>query len=632
MLGKTILGYTVDKEIGSGGFGTVYKVSKSNIAGTEIRALKHISIPSKKQYMDVLNSMGGDQQKADDYFVGVLKNVINEIQIIRSMSSGRTANIVTYYENDIEEHGSPRTYDVYILMEYLKPLTDYASENVLVVSDVVRLAKDMLAALIACHSHNVIHRDIKEDNIFVSQDGVFKLGDFGVSKVLKDRSSAESMKGTPNYIAPEVYLGKEKYNNSVDLYSLGIVLYRMLNGFRGPFMPTYPAPYTSTDEDIAFEKRMKYMTPDLPYFAKNALGEAVIRAIKPKGERYATAQEFMEAITRAVSTLTSTELNASVTTSMPKYAVEQTPVGGRPTQGETFGSDYQPQIPQTPRKAEPNRFQSISDTYSHQQEQPTPPQPAYTDDPFDVDEPAYEPTPPPSPAPPVPPYPPQPGKAKRSGRDDRKTIMYVIPVVIIILYIIMYMVIGTMVADKGVSIIEWLFHNAEEIADTINSGQVLEAMGNVDLPRIPVAAIIAIKILNWILLSALITSLYFIGRSLHFKEPDINEAAALRGKEAYLKVMEISEAMKRSNSPDTLKARNAVKSLLERLKNESAFGVGGAQVIVCENEIAACISAIENNVSGLFNESTVQLAAANIEAQCEKIRSKLRIRIELKKK
>jgi len=72
--------------------------------------------------------------------------------------------------------------------------------------------------------------------------------------------------------------------------------------------------------------------------------------------------------------------------------------------------------------------------------------------------------------------------------------------------------------------------------------------------------------------------------------------------------------------------------LLERLKNESAFGVGGAQIIVCENEIAACISAIENNVSGLFNESTVQLAAANIEAQCEKIRSKLRIRIELKKK
>lgn len=216
--------------------------------------------------------------------------------------------------------------------------------------------------------------------------------------------------------------------------------------------------------------------------------------------------------------------------------------------------------------------------------------------------------------------------------DDRKTILYVTPAVIIILYIIMNMVIGTMIADKGVSIIEWLFHNAEEIADTINSGRVLEAMGNIDLPRIPIAAIYAIKILNWILLSVLIASLYFIGRSLHFKEPEINEAAELRGNEAYLKVMEISEAMKRSTSPATQKARNAVKLLLERLKNESAFGIGGAQVIVCENEIAACIRAIENNVPGLFNESTVQLAATNIEAQCERIRSKLRIRIELKKK
>ena len=68
MLGKEILGYHVDEKIGSGGFGTVYKVSKTNVSGTYVRALKHIKLPNKKQYSNILNSMGGDYTKADNYF------------------------------------------------------------------------------------------------------------------------------------------------------------------------------------------------------------------------------------------------------------------------------------------------------------------------------------------------------------------------------------------------------------------------------------------------------------------------------------------------------------------------------------------------------------------------------------
>ena len=60
MLGKEILGYHVDETIGSGGYGTVYKVSKTNVSGTYVRALKHIKLPTKQQYFNILNSMGGD--------------------------------------------------------------------------------------------------------------------------------------------------------------------------------------------------------------------------------------------------------------------------------------------------------------------------------------------------------------------------------------------------------------------------------------------------------------------------------------------------------------------------------------------------------------------------------------------
>lgn len=109
-------------------------------------------------------------------------------------------------------------------MEYLTPFDDFVFSNELKVSDVIKLGKDILAALVSCHYQNIIHRDIKDDNIFIGADNTYKLGDFGVSKLLNDRSRAESMKGTPNYIAPEVYLGKEKYDNTVDLYSLAYIL------------------------------------------------------------------------------------------------------------------------------------------------------------------------------------------------------------------------------------------------------------------------------------------------------------------------------------------------------------------------------------------------------------------------
>ncbi len=307
MIGEKILGYTVDEKIGSGRFGTVYKVSKTNASGTYIRALKHIIIPSRKQYSDVLNSMGGDYDKTDEYFAEVFKEIVNEIQIISALSEAGAQNIVRYYENDIVESNSPKRYDIYILMEYLTPFTDYVFQNEITVKDIIKLGKDILTALISCHSHDIIHRDIKDDNIFVSADGSYKLGDFGVSKMLKDHTIAESLKGTPNFIAPEVYLGKEQYDDTVDVYSLGIVLYKLLNRSRSPFLPFYPQSYSSTDENRAFSKRMKGEVPPLPIDAQNELGQVILKAIAKKEERFESAKEFLKQLEEVESRISKIE-------------------------------------------------------------------------------------------------------------------------------------------------------------------------------------------------------------------------------------------------------------------------------------------------------------------------------------
>ena len=319
MIGKEILGYHVDEKIGSGGFGTVYKVSKTNAAGTYIRALKHITLPTKKQYASVLNSMGGDYAKADDYFASALNDIVNEIKILSTLSESGVNNIVRYYENDIIETPSPKTYDIYILMEYLTPFTDYVDDKDFTVKDVIELGKDILRALVSCHNKNIIHRDIKDDNIFVSPDGTYKLGDFGVSKALKDKSRAESVKGTPNFIAPEVYLGKEKYDNTVDVYSLGIVLYKLLNKMRNPFLPTFPAPYSTVDEDAAFEARMTGGIPELPIMAQNELGQVILKAIMPRAERYDSAREFLDALVNVEAAMSTDELALVACEAIMKY-------------------------------------------------------------------------------------------------------------------------------------------------------------------------------------------------------------------------------------------------------------------------------------------------------------------------
>lgn len=312
LMGKTILGYTVNEMLGSGTFGTVYKVIKKDVSGEYVRALKHITIPNEKQYDSILNSMGGDVSKADGYFLGMLKDIVSEIRILNDLSEKGVQNIVRYYEHSIEESGSPKRYDIYILMEYLTPLTDFIKKEEFTVRDVVNLGTDILYALHLCHANGVMHRDVKDDNLFISSKGEYKIGNFGVSKVLKDSSKAESMKGTPNFLAPEVYLGKESYTKSVDLYSLGIVLYRLLNYNRNPFLPQYPNMFHTADEDRAFERRMKEDTPDLPLFGGEFIGTVIVKSISKSSERYQTAKEFMDALQEALNRTSEEILNKSI--------------------------------------------------------------------------------------------------------------------------------------------------------------------------------------------------------------------------------------------------------------------------------------------------------------------------------
>ena len=329
LIGQKILGYNVEERIGSGGYGTVYKVSKSNESGKYVSALKHIVLPTETQYYDVLNSMGGDHDMAEDHFKSVLQNIIDEINLLQSLSEKNNNHIVTYYDNEVEKSEDPLRYDIFIRMEYMMPFTKYIIENQLTVEGVIDLGTDILSALDLCHSNGVIHRDIKDDNIFVNKEGNFKIGDFGVAKALKDKSRATSMKGTPAYIAPEI-LALEEYDHTVDFYSLGILLYKLLNYARIPFLPPYPEKYTMDDIEYSVERRQKGEVPCRPLNAPEIFGDVVIKACSLREKRFNTAAEFKSALQQVKQSLSRAELEKVVMQATKKLSQ---PESTQPTLG-----------------------------------------------------------------------------------------------------------------------------------------------------------------------------------------------------------------------------------------------------------------------------------------------------------
>ena len=631
LIGKNILGYTVSEKLGSGAFGTVYKVIKTNAAGQYVRALKHITIPTEKQYNSVLNSMGGDVSKADSYFSQMLNNIVSEIRILNDLSEKGVQHIVRYYENDIVVTDTPRRYDIFILMEYLTPLEDYIQSQDFLVRDVARLGLDVLYGLQSCHNNGVIHRDIKDDNIFVSEKGEYKIGDFGVSKVLKDSSKAESLKGTPNFLAPEVYLGKESYTKSVDLYSLGIVLYRLLNYSRNPFLPRFPEQYFSQDEDAAFEDRMSGKTPGLPSLGGEAIGRVVVKAISGSSERFQTADEFINALETAIDNTPTEVLNEKISFGafpFTEYSEEPDAKQYGSTIGETAPQSTPEEYIENERNNSLNKhlFESIGEV---------PPTDVPEVEPVIISEANTEResiggnTPLRTTGRVVNVRPPDIDEPDEPAALDKKVMnkfVFFVPAVILLVGIAAYFIVVPNIYGKVVSFIDWLFTDPENIIRTLSAP-------NAVLPK--VNSIIGMRIFWWVWLASFISSLFFVGKQLQAEPAPDATNAILTKKEPYLMIQDVTDTLKqlktRRNSHQLDTLVYSVKKLEEKLSVESNFGYGKTEVINCENNIARQIQFLLDTVTraekGDFEENLKAMNTAVMN-----INSLLRRRVELKKR
>lgn len=290
-------------ELGEGSFGKVFEISSRDMNTGAIKkaALKVLSIPQNESELQSLMSEGMTDMDIAGYYKGVVQDVVNEYAMMDKLKGNRF--VVNCEDYAIITRQRNFGWDILIRMELLNPLIKRLEHNEMEEREVLRLGIDLCHAIEGCENANIIHRDIKPENIFISDSGEYKLGDFGIARTIERTTGNMSKKGTYTYMAPEIYQGKP-YGRNVDLYSIGMVLYRLMNKNRPPFLPPYPAPIGYSDKENALVRRMRGENLPAPLCGSEVTHRIIMRATAYNpAARYNRAAEMRAELELALSAL-----------------------------------------------------------------------------------------------------------------------------------------------------------------------------------------------------------------------------------------------------------------------------------------------------------------------------------------
>jgi serine/threonine-protein kinase len=281
--GRTIGAFRLLDRIGEGGMGVVYLAERVAGGFAQRVAVKLLDAPLRE---------------ADG-----LRRFRAERQILASLNH---PHIVALVDGAVTDEGQP-----YLVMEYVDgvPLTTYCAARALALEERLRLFQQVCAAVQDAHEHGVVHRDLKPGNILVTKDGLPKILDFGVAKLVDGAGGMDATATgllrplTPNYASPEQLRGLPVTTVS-DIYTLGALLYELLAGIR-----CYDITRRSLDEILRVVLEKEPRRPSaaiagtrLPYDRRRLKGDLdtiVLKAMaKDPARRYGSARELADDIGR----------------------------------------------------------------------------------------------------------------------------------------------------------------------------------------------------------------------------------------------------------------------------------------------------------------------------------------------
>ena len=271
------------------GAAAVYIVRSTKSGQTYI--LKHISVPESQKQVDALLFTGAaaTAEDAQKYYEQVVSDYRAELDVLETLSASPNLDCFRSYQIAPKEDGVG--YDMYLLAEHRKTLVEYLADNAMTKLCAVNLAMDLCSALIDLRQAGLIHRDVKPSNIYLSPQGHFLLGDLGIAKIsdLKYCTMPESM--LSSYSAPELFSLMAAIEPTTDIYSVGLILYRIFNGNHAPFEDE------NTSAKAADRRRVTGEALPVPMYADYEISEIILKACAFKPEdRYQTPQALKDAL------------------------------------------------------------------------------------------------------------------------------------------------------------------------------------------------------------------------------------------------------------------------------------------------------------------------------------------------
>lgn len=250
---------------------------------------KNISIPASQTQVEGLKYSGAikSDEDAQTYYAQVVATYKQELEALKQASLN--GNVAAYTSWHVQAKKDGVGYDLHLLAPYRKSLASYLEETPMTQARVTSLAIDLTNSLLTLRSAGAVHCNLKPENIYVDQEGKFCIGDIGVIALSQLRYAAIPDRYLGKYTAPELFDVMQSPGTTIDVYSLGLLLYSIYNGGHDPFEDE------QTSSKAANDMRLAGKALPSPIFADYEMAEIVLKACAflPE-ERYQSPEELKQ--------------------------------------------------------------------------------------------------------------------------------------------------------------------------------------------------------------------------------------------------------------------------------------------------------------------------------------------------
>ncbi len=268
----------------------LYQAERTSGDVTKFSAIRVINIPSDKKEFEKLKEEYPNEDEFKKKIESMMKRKKEELQFLRGFCS--KPGIVSMREIYDISDSDETNFMLIARYDYIETLDSYVKSNGLTVGAALRMGMDICKGLENVRKLNLVHGNVRPENIYVNDNGRFKLGGFDIDLIENKKSLKDGSIADRRYSAPEVCKGERKVFAS-DVYSLGMVLYGLLNAGKLPFEDEYP-------QDKALEMRLSGKAIPRPAYNAGKLTDIVMKACSfDTKDRYVTPYYMRKALEEA---------------------------------------------------------------------------------------------------------------------------------------------------------------------------------------------------------------------------------------------------------------------------------------------------------------------------------------------